>query len=138
MLKTRRRLGDQVSDIAHTYDEEPIVVFDLPHTMTDHCDHIYSMIEKFKDDEYIFGDKYDLSSHRHSYTSLLFSSQCITEYFEQTTRIILSHVFLLPIKKISEQPSSNGDPIRHTVQWEGQLTNPPGPPWVTTETWFRV
>jgi hypothetical protein len=30
----------------------------------------------------------------------------------------LSHVFLLPIQKISEQPCSNGEPIRHTVLWE--------------------
>ena len=35
----------------------------------------------------------------------------------------LSHVFLLPIqKKISEQPCSNGEPIRHTVLWEGIRT----------------
>jgi hypothetical protein len=34
-----------------------------------------------------------------------------------------SHVFLLPIqKKISEQPCSNGEPIRHTVLWEGIRT----------------
>jgi len=34
----------------------------------------------------------------------------------------LSHVFLLPIKKISEQPCSNGESIRHTVLWEGIRT----------------
>ena len=31
-------------------------------------------------------------------------------------------MFLLPIKKISEQPCSNGEPIRHTVLWEGIRT----------------
>jgi hypothetical protein len=30
----------------------------------------------------------------------------------------LSHVFLLPVKQISEQPYSNGEPISHTVLWE--------------------
>ena len=34
----------------------------------------------------------------------------------------LSHVFLLPIQKISEQPCSNGESIRHTVLWEGLQT----------------
>jgi hypothetical protein len=30
----------------------------------------------------------------------------------------LCHVLLLLIKKISEQPCSNGEPIRHTVLWK--------------------
>ena len=42
-----------------------------------------------------------------------------------------SHVCLLPIKKISEQPHSNGEPKRHTVQWKVIRTAPKttrGPP----------
>ena len=50
--------GGKVADIAHVYNEEPIVIFDLPRTMADHCDHIYSMIEKFKDG-CIFSVKYE-------------------------------------------------------------------------------
>jgi hypothetical protein len=54
----------------------------------------------------------------------------------------LSRVFLLPIrKKISEQPCSNGEPLRHTVLWEGIRTTyklPGSPrghvPMVTTDT----
>ena len=34
----------------------------------------------------------------------------------------ISNVFLLPIQKISEQAYSNGEPIRHTVMWEGIRT----------------
>jgi hypothetical protein len=50
--------GGKVADIAHAYDEQPIVVFELPRTMADHCDHVYSMIEKFKDG-CIFSGKYE-------------------------------------------------------------------------------
>ncbi len=41
--------GGKVTDTTHVYDEQPVVVFDLPRTITDHCDHIYRSIEKFKD-----------------------------------------------------------------------------------------
>ncbi len=50
--------GGKVADIAHAYDEQPIVCFDLSRTMVDHCDHVYSMIEKFKDG-CIFSGKYE-------------------------------------------------------------------------------
>ena len=41
--------GGKVADIAHAFDEQPIVCFYLSRTMVDHCDHVYSIIEKFKD-----------------------------------------------------------------------------------------
>ena len=47
--------GDKVADISHAYNSELIVVFDPPHTMTEHCDHIYSMIECFKNDTLFSG-----------------------------------------------------------------------------------
>ena len=50
--------GGKVADIAHAFDEQPIVCFDLSRTMVDHCDHVYSMIEKFKDG-CIFSGKYE-------------------------------------------------------------------------------
>jgi hypothetical protein len=57
----------------------------------------------------------------------------------------LSHVFLLPIKKISEQPCFNGEPMRHTVLWEEIRTThklPESPmghvPMGTTEPWRCV
>lgn len=50
--------GGKVADIAHAFNEEPIVCFDLSRTMVDHCDHVYSMIEKFKDG-CIFSGKYE-------------------------------------------------------------------------------
>ena len=49
--------GDKVADISHAYNSELIVVFDPPHTMTEHCDHIYSMIECFKNGA-LFSGKY--------------------------------------------------------------------------------
>jgi hypothetical protein len=42
----------------HAYDKEPVVVFDLSRTMVDHCDHIYNIIEKFKD-VCLFSGKYE-------------------------------------------------------------------------------
>ena len=51
--------GGKVADITHAFDEQPIVCFDLSRTMVDHCDHVYSMIEKFKDG-CIFSGKYEL------------------------------------------------------------------------------
>lgn len=50
--------GGKVADIAHAYNEQEIVCFDLSRTMVDHCDHVYSMIEKFKDG-CIFSGKYE-------------------------------------------------------------------------------
>jgi len=41
---------------------------------------------------------------------------------KRQNNLTLSHVFLLPIQKISEQPCSNGEPVRHTVMWEGIRT----------------
>jgi len=37
--------GGKVTDIAHAFDE-----LDLSRTMVDHCDHLYSMIEKLRKD----------------------------------------------------------------------------------------
>ncbi len=54
--------------------------------------------------------------------------------FQGNTKLSLSHVFLLPFKKISEQPCSDGEPRR--LQWCRKeyepLTNSMGPPWVTS------
>ena len=50
--------GGKVADIAHAYDEQPIVVFDLPRTIADHMDHIYSVIESLKNG-CIFSGKYE-------------------------------------------------------------------------------
>jgi hypothetical protein len=50
--------GGKVVDISHAYDEQPVVVFDLPHTLVDHCDHIYSVIESLKNG-CIFSGKYE-------------------------------------------------------------------------------
>jgi hypothetical protein len=50
--------GGKVADIAHAYDEQPVVVFDLPRTLADHCDHIYSVIESLKNG-CIFSGKYE-------------------------------------------------------------------------------
>jgi hypothetical protein len=47
-------------DIAHAFNDQPVVCFDLSRTMVDHCDHVYSMIEKFKDG-CIFSGKYKIS-----------------------------------------------------------------------------
>lgn len=49
--------GGKVADIAHAYNSERIVIFDLPRTMAEHCDHIYSMIECFKNGA-LFSGKY--------------------------------------------------------------------------------
>jgi hypothetical protein len=50
--------GGKTADIAHAYDEQPIVVFDLPRTIVDHMDHIYSVIESLKNG-CIFSGKYE-------------------------------------------------------------------------------
>jgi hypothetical protein len=50
--------GDKTADIAHAYDEQPVVVFDLPRTIADHMDHIYSVIESLKNG-CIFSPKYE-------------------------------------------------------------------------------
>jgi len=53
--------GGKVADIAHPYKAEPVVVFDLSRTMVDHCDHIYTIIEKLKDG-CLFSGKYQSHS----------------------------------------------------------------------------
>ena len=62
----------------------------------------------------------------------------ITTY-RMTWKLLSLMCFYYQPKKASEQPCSNGEPIRHTVLWEGIRTTHktiPGPPWVTSP-WAR-
>lgn len=50
--------GGKVSDIAHAYNLEPIVVFDLSRTQEDHLGAVYSCLESFKNGR-LFSPKYE-------------------------------------------------------------------------------
>lgn len=49
--------GGKLADVAHAYDSQRVVVFDLPRTIADHCDNVYTLIECFKNG-CIFSSKY--------------------------------------------------------------------------------
>ena len=40
--------NDKVQDITHTYNNETIVIFDLSHTQAECLNHIYTLMECFK------------------------------------------------------------------------------------------
>ena len=48
----------KMADIAHSYNNQPIVIFDLSRTQAENLDHIYSLIECFKNGR-ISSPKYD-------------------------------------------------------------------------------
>jgi hypothetical protein len=48
----------KIADIAHAYNNEKIVIFDLSLTQVDKIDHIYSLMESFKNGR-IFSPKYE-------------------------------------------------------------------------------
>ena len=50
--------NDKMTDIAHVYNNQKTVVFDLSRTQVDKIDHVYSLMEVFKN-EHIFSPKYE-------------------------------------------------------------------------------
>lgn len=50
--------GGKVSDIAHAYNMEPVVIFDLSRTQEDHLAAVYSSLESFKNGRF-FSPKYE-------------------------------------------------------------------------------
>lgn len=51
------------ADIAFAYDEQPVVIFDLPRSSIQHVGHVYSLVESFKNGR-IFSPKYESSVKR--------------------------------------------------------------------------
>ena len=48
----------KTADIKHGYNYEPIVIFDIPRSKQEHMDHIYTVIEQFKNG-FFFDPKYE-------------------------------------------------------------------------------
>lgn len=45
--------GGKVQDILYAYNNERVIIFDLPRTYADNLDHIYTCIENFKNGQYL-------------------------------------------------------------------------------------
>ena len=50
--------NDKIVDIAHTYNNEKTIIFDLSRTQVDKIDHIYTLMDSFKNG-LIFSPKYE-------------------------------------------------------------------------------
>ncbi len=116
--------------------------------MTTWCDHVSS-----RGHDYVWSWLWSPTPYQHSLYCLLVMTMVTSHWWSwrrhdlssRTQNSWLSHVFLLPIKKISEQPCFNGEPMRHTVLWEEIRTThklPESPmghvPMGTTEPWRCV
>ena len=56
--------NDKLTDITQTYNNETTIIIDLCHTQTDKKDHIYSLVESFKNGR-IFRPKYETFKSSH-------------------------------------------------------------------------
>lgn len=56
-------LEGKIADMAHGYDSQPIVVFDISRASAEHSDHLYSMAEKLKNG-LLYSQKYESGQKR--------------------------------------------------------------------------
>lgn len=93
------QLKGKVADMAYAYTNQPIVLFDLTRTMTDHMDHLYDFAESLKNG-FIFSTKYESVGKRFTPPHVIFFANSLPDRSKWTAdRLVLHEIssMLFPI-----------------------------------------